>query len=98
MNQIIIKSNYCSREEYQELKDYLTEKCWDWQEVSSEVKSDIFVTQILQHNIEWSCEGDCNKLLDIEQEHIQYMIEQGFSSGELTIGIEEVRGWWKIVK
>lgn len=34
MNNIIINPHYCSREEYQELKDYLTEKCWDWQEVS----------------------------------------------------------------
>ena len=34
MNKIIIKPHYCSREEYQELKDYLTDKCWDWQEIS----------------------------------------------------------------
>ena len=29
---IEIKPHYASREEYQELKDYLTEKTWDWQE------------------------------------------------------------------
>lgn len=34
MNKIIINPHYCSREEYQELKDYLTRKCWDWQEIS----------------------------------------------------------------
>lgn len=41
MNKIIIDPHYCSREEYQELKDYLEEKCWDWQEVSpGDVKKD----------------------------------------------------------
>lgn len=35
MNKIIINPHYCTREEYQELKDYLTRKCWDWQEISS---------------------------------------------------------------
>ena len=35
VNKIIINPHHCSREEYQELKDYLTEKTWDWQEVSS---------------------------------------------------------------
>lgn len=35
MNKIIIDPHYCTREEYQELKDYLTEKTWDWQEISS---------------------------------------------------------------
>lgn len=34
-NKIIINPHYCSREEYQELKDYLTEHTWDWQEISS---------------------------------------------------------------
>ena len=34
-NKIIINPHHCSREEYQELKNYLTEKTWDWQEVSS---------------------------------------------------------------
>jgi len=35
MNKIIIDPHYCTEEEYQELKNYLTEKDWDWQEVSS---------------------------------------------------------------
>ncbi len=35
MNKIIIDPHHCSREEYQELKDYLTRKTWDWQEISS---------------------------------------------------------------
>ena len=34
MNKIIINPHHCSKEEYQELKDYLTNKCWDWQEIS----------------------------------------------------------------
>ncbi len=35
MNNIIINPHYCTREEYQKLKDLLTEQCWDWQEISS---------------------------------------------------------------
>ena len=35
MNKIIINPRYCTREEYQELKDYLNFKTWDWQEISS---------------------------------------------------------------
>jgi len=35
INKIIIDPHYCTREEYQELKDYLTARCWDWQEIKS---------------------------------------------------------------
>ena len=35
INKIIIDPHYCSYEEYQELKDYLSLKTWDWQEISS---------------------------------------------------------------
>ena len=34
MNKIIIDPHYCTREEYQKLKDYLTKQGWDWQEIS----------------------------------------------------------------
>ncbi len=34
MNKIIIDPHDCSREGYQQLKDYLTTLCWDWQEIS----------------------------------------------------------------
>ena len=40
MNKIIIDPHYCTREEYQVLKDYLTDKTWDWQEVFSGEKED----------------------------------------------------------
>ena len=30
MNKIIINPHYCSREEYQELIDYLEEQCWSY--------------------------------------------------------------------
>ena len=33
MNRIIIDPHFCSREEYQELEDYLTQKSWDWREI-----------------------------------------------------------------
>jgi hypothetical protein len=36
MNKIIINPHYCHIDEYNELKEYLTRKCWDWQEVSSD--------------------------------------------------------------
>ena len=35
MNKIIINPHYCTKEEYQTLKDFLTEDSWDWQEISS---------------------------------------------------------------
>ena len=35
MNKIIIDPHYCSIDEYDELKKYLTHYTWDWQEVSS---------------------------------------------------------------
>ena len=34
INAIVINPHYCTQEEYQELKDYLTKEGWDWQEVS----------------------------------------------------------------
>lgn len=40
MNNIIIDPHYCSADEYQVLKDYLTEKTWDWQEISSGEKEE----------------------------------------------------------
>ena len=48
MNKIIINPHYCSKEEYQELKNYLTHKTWDWQEISSG-KKDIQKGRISQH-------------------------------------------------
>jgi hypothetical protein len=40
MNAITIAPNYCSREEYEELKDYLTEKCWEFKEEKEDKKID----------------------------------------------------------
>ena len=102
MNKLIIDPHYCTSEEYQELKDYLTKKTWDWQEVSSgeeEVKEGSNVTEILQHDIEWWAEDFDEKILpDTDKEHIEYLIGQGMREGELNIGEEEHRGWWKIRK
>lgn len=36
MNKIIIDPHYCSREEYQELKDYLNNESWDWKTIENE--------------------------------------------------------------
>mgnify|MGYP007072306924 CR=1 FL=1 len=101
MNKIIIDPHYCTEEEYQELKDYLTNKTWDWQEVSSgeEVPEGHKTTEILQHDIEWWADGFKEEILpDTEKEHIEYQIGQGMREGELNIGEEEHRGWWKIKK
>lgn len=32
VKKIVINPHYCSREEYQELKDYLDKHTWDWSE------------------------------------------------------------------
>jgi len=37
MKQIIINQHYCTREEWEMLKNFLTEKCWDWYESDEEV-------------------------------------------------------------
>jgi len=34
MNKIIIDPHYCTREEYQELKEYLEKNCWDYKEIT----------------------------------------------------------------
>ncbi len=36
MKKIIIDPHNCSREELEELKEYLDEKCWDWKEEEPE--------------------------------------------------------------
>jgi len=32
MKMIVINPHYCSREEREELEEYLESQCWDWQE------------------------------------------------------------------
>lgn len=43
MNKIIIDPHYCSEEEYQELKNYLNKKVWDWEEVQCNRHQIIYV-------------------------------------------------------
>jgi len=38
MNKIIIDPHYCSREEYEELKKYLKNNCWDFRESKMKVE------------------------------------------------------------
>lgn len=52
--------------------------------------------KILQHNIEYYYKKD-QEIPEHEEEHIQEMIIEGYSSGELNDGEEENRGWWQIV-
>ncbi len=54
-------------------------------------------TNILQHTINYNFfEEDNLKLDDSNEEHIAYMITQGYAEGELNQGDDEVRGWWSI--
>jgi hypothetical protein len=56
------------------------------------------ITEILKHRISWTCDSETIKELDEWSiEHIEKLIKDGYSSGELYIGEEEVRGWWKII-
>lgn len=102
MNKIMINPHHCSEEEYQELKDYLTDKTWDWQEISSgetEKKDDRKTIEVLQHTIAYSYqdwEGEPNEC-DIE--HLEKMIKEGFNSGELCTLDNDIEhhGWWGII-
>jgi 23S rRNA A2030 N6-methylase RlmJ len=38
MEKIMIDPHFCSREEYNELIDYLKEKCWDFKKIKGENK------------------------------------------------------------
>ena len=58
-------------------------------------------TEILQHQIEyWFRGNDELELNECSIEHLERMIKEGYSSGELCQyeGDEEYRGWWEIVK
>lgn len=49
--------------------------------------------KILFHNVEyWYREQPNKTLIDLDREHIVYMINEGYSSGELSDGA----GWWQI--
>lgn len=57
------------------------------------------ITEILQHNIEWWLDDESIKELDeSDTQHIACMIIDGYSSGELNHGEEEIRGGWAIKK
>ena len=97
MNKIIIDPHNCSREELQELQEYLTDKSWDWKEVpdeSSDSESPVEpekenrTVEILQHTVEYWFRNDDNYvdgicLDDGAEEHIRNKIEEGYSQGEL---------------
>lgn len=58
-------------------------------------------TRILFHNVEyWYQEHPEMKLPEVEEEHIIYMINNGYSSGELNYYDDEMDreyyGWWQI--
>jgi len=55
--------------------------------------------QILQHSISYYYSED-QEMPEHEQEHVQEMIIEGYSQGELNDENEQTsnRGWWKITK
>lgn len=56
-------------------------------------------TEILQHQIDWWLDDDSIVELDESDiEHIEQMIKDGYSEGELNHGQFEIRGYWKIIK
>lgn len=59
------------------------------------------ITEILQHEIDYFFrEDDTRELDECDIEHIENMIKEGYSSGELcqhnSNTDEEYRGWWGI--
>lgn len=57
--------------------------------------------KILFHDVEYWYEGHENKELQgVDEEHIIYMINEGYSSGEINSSDEEtdelLYGWWQI--
>ena len=56
-------------------------------------------TTILQHTISWWLDDDTIKELDeCDTEHIEQIIKDGCSAGELNHGKDEIHGWWEIKK
>ncbi len=51
--------------------------------------------EILQHQVSWWLDGP-GELDESDIEHLTKMITEGYSSGELNHGAEEVRGGWEI--
>lgn len=72
------------------------------QTASDDDEHDENTTEILQHQIKWWLRGDgaTNELGECSIEHIEKLIGDGFSSGELCIlgddHVTEYRGWWRI--
>lgn len=55
-------------------------------------------TEILEHDIKWWVDDDEIKELDeCSIEHIENLIKEGCTQGELNVGEQESRGWWEIV-
>ena len=59
------------------------------------------ITELLQHEIDYFFRGDDTRELDeCDIEHIEKMITEGYSSGELCqynpSTEKEFRGWWEI--
>ena len=103
MNNIIIKPHYCSREEYDELKRYLNNKGWDWQEISSgksntENGSGYRTIEILNYTVEYYIHNDVC-MPNIMKKHIETMIQNRINKGTLySLKEQKDCGWWKIIK
>lgn len=64
------------------------------------------ITEILQHPVKWWVYSNVIKELpESDIEHIERMIKEGYSRGELNVSwydrlnrYHETRGWWQIKK
>lgn len=75
MKKIIIDPHNCSREELEELKEYLDENCWDWKE--EEPESETFEPLDLTEGVEtkWGTVTMNHAMLDTDGTNLEDGIE-----------------------
>ena len=93
MQNLLIKPHHCSREEYQELKDYLSKNCWDYEKVEHTTNK-YDPTRYEGANFWWTADEG----IDIPEKHkealnedalerMSQMIKEGYTSGELSTSV-----------
>lgn len=98
MNKIIIDPHYCTREEYESLKNYLDDQKWDWKEVKEPEGKVFNLAPSITFTYNDGYDGEPN---EIDIEHITKLIEEGYIEGELITSDENHEshnGWWKVYK
>jgi len=70
MNKIVIDPHDCSREEYEELREYLNNSCWDFYQLH---KSSTNIGTV---------KGTLDKIIDLAEDSIHAMPKKGDTSSE----------------